>query len=141
MISKYTTNLTLPSLPPSAKISHGFPSLSSGSLLSVGQICDHNCTAIYTNCSIKIYNNKYVKIQENKPPIISVTQNAPSQPIYNFCSPIPYLAQYSINILRPDSANAKNIPNLKYHIDLYHAALFSTVTSTWNKDIKAGFLE
>jgi hypothetical protein len=52
MTSKSTTNLPLPDLPPSATISHGFKSLASGSLLSVGQICDHNCTAVFTDTAV-----------------------------------------------------------------------------------------
>ena len=81
MTSNSTTNFPLPSLPRSATISHDFPSLASVSIWSVGQICDHNCTAIFTNFPIKMYNNNDVKIQENKPPIISGIKNAPSQPL------------------------------------------------------------
>ena len=141
MTSKSTTNLPLPSLPPYATISHGFPSLASGSLLSVGRVCDHNCTSIFTDRSKKMYNNKDVKIQENKPPIIAGTRNAPSQPVYNVCIPIPDPAQHSINILRPESANATNLSHLQDRIAFYHAALFSPVVSTWTKAIKAGFLD
>ena len=113
--SKSTTNLPLPlsSLPPSVKISHGFPSLASVSLLSVGQICDHKCTAIFANCSIKMYNNNDVKIQENNLPILAGTQNAPSQLLYNFILPIPDPVQQYINILQPETANATNIPHIQ----------------------------
>ena len=101
MTSKSTTNLPLHSMSPSAKISHGLLSLIYGSLLSVDNFCAHSCTAIFTNRSIKMYNNKYVKIQENKPPIISGTRKAPSQPLYNVLLPIPDPVQDYINILRP----------------------------------------
>ena len=57
MTSQSTTNLPLPNLPPSATHSHGFPSLASGSLLSVGRICDHHCTAIFTDRSVKMFRN------------------------------------------------------------------------------------
>ena len=113
MTYKSTTNLSLPSLPPFTTISHVFPSLSSRSLLSAGKICDHNCTAIFTNRSVKIYNNNDVKIQENNLPILAGTQNAPSQLLYNFILPIPDPVQQYINILQPETANATNIPHIQ----------------------------
>jgi hypothetical protein len=141
MTSKSTTNLPLPSLPPSATISHGFPNLSSGSLLSVGKICDHRCTAIFTNNSIKMYRNADVHIKETKPPLISGTRNAPSQPLYNVCLPIPPPIPHSIHMLQSESANAAHLPHLQDRIAFYHAALFSPVISTWIKAINAGFLD
>ena len=113
MTSKSTTNIPLPSMPPSATISHGFPSLACGSILSSGKIYDHNCTAIFTNFPIKTYNNKYFNIQESKPPIISGTRNSHSEPLNNVCLPIKDPSQHSINILRPESANATNIPHIQ----------------------------
>ena len=64
MTYKSTTNLPLPSLSQSLTTSHGFTGLASGYLLSVGQTNNHNCTDIFINCSIKMYNTTDVKIQE-----------------------------------------------------------------------------
>ena len=83
MTSKSTTNLPLPDLPPSATVSHGFKSLASGSLLSVGQICDHECTAVFTNASVHMYKNPDIEITTLNPPIFSGTRDALTQPLYN----------------------------------------------------------
>ena len=83
MTSNTTSNLPIPTLPPSATLSHGFPKLASGSLLSVGQICNHNCTAIFTDKSVKIYNTSDITVKQHKEPILAGTRNAPSQPLYN----------------------------------------------------------
>jgi len=142
MTSNTTSNLPIPKLPPSATISHGFPKLASGSLLSVGQICDHNCTAIFTNKSVKMYNTSDITIKQHNEPILAGTRNAPSQPLYNIRLPIPQESKpHAINILIPQSVNATHLPHLNDRIAFYHATLFSPVISTWIKSINAGRLD
>ena len=46
--STHQANINLPSLPTSATSVHLFPSLASGSLLSIGQLCDSGCSATFT---------------------------------------------------------------------------------------------
>ena len=53
MVSSETTHLPVPSLPPSAKNSHGFNHMASRSLFSVGQACNHNCIAVFDQNSVK----------------------------------------------------------------------------------------
>ena len=53
MVSSATTHIPIPYLPTSATKSHGFNHLASGSLFSVLQACDHNCTALFDNNSVK----------------------------------------------------------------------------------------
>ena len=65
--STHQANLNINNLPPSAKTVHVFPSLASGSLLSVGQLCDHGCTATFTSSSATISRNGH--------PIITGTRN------------------------------------------------------------------
>jgi hypothetical protein len=48
MTSTHTAELPLPHLPPAACLCHIFPQLSSGSLLYIGQLCDHGCEALFT---------------------------------------------------------------------------------------------
>jgi len=142
MTSNTTTNLPIPTLPPSATLSHGFPKLASGSLLSVGQICDHNCTAFFTDKSVKMYNTSDITVNQHKEPIIAGTRNAPSQPLYNIRLPITQESKpHAINILSPQSANATHLPHLNDRIAFYHATLFSPVISTWIKSINAGRLD
>ena len=149
MTSQSTATLPLPSLPPSATISHGFPSLASGSLLSVGKICDHDCTAIFTDRTVKMFRNADVNIQTVQPPLISGTRNAPKQPLYNVRLPLPApvhpslpaATNHAINLLTPESVNSVQLPHLRDPIAFYHATLFSPVISTWTDAINAGFLD
>jgi hypothetical protein len=141
MTSKSTAHLPLRSLPASATISHGFPSLASGSLLSVGKICDHNCTAVFTDRTVKMYRNTDVQIKPIKPPIIAGTRNSPSQPLYNVRLPLQPPPPHSINLLTPASANATILPHLRDRIAFYHATLFSPVLSTWIDAINNGYLD
>ena len=53
IVSYTTTHLPITSLLPHATKSHGFNHLASGYLFSVGQACNHNCTAAFDNNSIK----------------------------------------------------------------------------------------
>ena len=53
MVSSATTYLPIPSLTPYAIKSHGFDHLASGSIFSVKKSCDHNCTAVFDNNSVK----------------------------------------------------------------------------------------
>ena len=140
MTSKSTTNLPLPELPPSATMSHGFKSLASGSLLSVGQICDHDCTAIFTDTDVHMYKNPDIKITTTKPPIFSGTRDAPIQPLYNIKLPVPVPPSQAMNLLQLQSSNAVKLPYLHDRIAFYHATLFSPVISTWIKATDAEYL-
>ena len=111
MTSISTANLPLPGLPSLATLSHGFPSLASGSLLSVGQICDNQCTAIFTDRTVRMYHNKDVNIRTTQPAFLSGTRNSPSQPLYSVRLPIPSAKTHSANLLLP-SANATILPHL-----------------------------
>jgi len=130
MTSESTTNLPIPHLPASATISHGFKSLASGSLLSVGQICDHNCTAIFTNKSVHMYKTPDITIKPLKSPIFSGTHDAPTQPLYNIKLPIPLTTTKAMNLPQLQSLNAVKLPYLHNRIAFYHATLFSPVIST-----------
>lgn len=56
--STHTATLNLPSLPLAARAAHIFPHMASASLLSIGLLCDHGCTAIYTNTQVQILDSK-----------------------------------------------------------------------------------
>jgi hypothetical protein len=55
--STHTGELNLPQLPPAARLCHLFPHLTTGSLLSMGQLCDHDCTAIFTKTVLHVHFN------------------------------------------------------------------------------------
>ena len=140
MTSESTTNLPIPHLPASATISHGFKSLASGSLLSVGQICDHNCTAIFTNKSVHMYKTPDITIKPLKSPIFSGTRDAPTQPLYNIKLPIPLTTPRTMNLPQFQSLNAVKLPYLHDRTAFYHATLFSPVISTWINATDAEYL-
>ena len=45
-----------------AKVGHMFDGLQSGSLLSIGQLCDDDCVALFTKYDVKIYKDGKVII-------------------------------------------------------------------------------
>jgi len=140
MTSESTTNLPIPHLPASATISHGFKSLASGSLLSVGQICNHNYTAIFTNKSVHMYKTPDITIKPLNSPIFSGTRDAPTQPLYNIKLPISLTTPEKLNLLKLESLNAVKLPYLHDRIAFYHATLFSPVISTWINATDAEYL-
>ena len=79
MQSISTASLPIPDLPATATKAHGFPHLASGSLLSVGQLCDHQCTAVFTSTKANIYHNKDIQIIPKGQSILEGTRSAHDQ--------------------------------------------------------------
>ena len=67
MQSTHIANMNLPTLSSEAKIGHVIPNLSSASLLSIGQLCDDNCLALFTKEKVFIFkqNTLLLKGQRN----------------------------------------------------------------------------
>jgi hypothetical protein len=63
MMSTHEAELDIPLLPAHAKKVHIFPELASGSLLSIGQLCDGGCTATFTASKLYIYLHGKIIIQ------------------------------------------------------------------------------
>ena len=55
--STHTTRLHIPQVPDTATQAHVFPDLHPHSLLSVGLLCDHDCTATFTRHNVTIHRN------------------------------------------------------------------------------------
>jgi hypothetical protein len=80
----HTCNVDIPGVPPAARTGHLFPHLGT-SLLSIGQLCDHGCTATFNRTSVSIQrNNKTILTGFRDPhtnlwclPITSSTNPAP----------------------------------------------------------------
>ena len=138
MQSISTASLPIPDLPATATKAHGFPHLASGSLLSVGQLCDHQCTAVFTSTKANIYHNKDIQIIPKGQSILEGTRSAHDQlwsvQLVPPTHPLPTPAQHK--------AFATVIqPSLPDRISFYHAALFSPVLTTWLKAIKLNNLD
>ena len=121
------------------------PNLASGSLMSVGKICDAGCTAIFNSTSVEIYQNKHVNITTKNKPIISGTRNSPIKPLYSIQLPL-------TNTTTTSTASTNNIPihhinasvhnpSIRNRVAFYHAALFSPTVATWLNAHNKKFLD
>ena len=75
MKSICTSKLPIPQLPLGATWEHGFQHLASGSLLSVGQLCDHGYSAIFDKHQVRIYKSAQVAILPRAPSILAGYRN------------------------------------------------------------------
>jgi hypothetical protein len=64
--STATTQLQIPIIPHSTKTAHLFPQLRDQSLLSIGQLCDVGCAAIFDNNSVNITYDNTLLLQGNR---------------------------------------------------------------------------
>jgi hypothetical protein len=55
--SSHACNLFLTDLPPQARQAHILPGLIHNSLLSVGQLCDNECSVTFTQDQVTVYKN------------------------------------------------------------------------------------
>ena len=58
MTSTHTSCLHIPSLPPEASHQHLLPAMKTTDLLSIGQLCEHGCTAIFYKRRLIICNEQ-----------------------------------------------------------------------------------
>jgi hypothetical protein len=134
--STHTGTFPVPGLPLSAFRAHIFPSLKSHSLLSIGQLCDHGCKAIFTHNGGIITLDGLVLLTGTRsnatnglwnldpldPPTTPLT--APSSPITG-----------SVNVMFHTTLAHDTIAN---RIAFYHASLFSPSLSTLCQAIDDG---
>ena len=129
-----TGNLPLP-LPSSVTKATVYPALKSASLLSIGQLCDVGCSAVFTKEMLKVFNtsNDLILTGHRNPADSLWDVNLSSlQPTPPTTASTP--APNSINIImRFDKTKAE----LAMY---YHACLGSSVVSTFIHAIKQGFL-
>ncbi|KAI2490331.1 hypothetical protein MHU86_24250 [Fragilaria crotonensis] len=134
--STHTATLDLPLLPPAARFAHIFPTLSSGSLLSIGLLCDHGCTATFNPHSVDITLDGATILTGTRSPTTNLwtidlsAHQPPARPI--FLSH--HQPSHSINALLANDAT------IARRVAFYHAALFSPSLSTWCSALDAGHL-
>ena len=128
--STHTAFLNIPQLPPSA--CHIFPTLASGSLISIGTLCDHGCIATFTADTVTISLNNDI--------ILTGTRSGPTS-LWHLHLPsptTPTCCNLTINDA-PTNTNATThsansvIPQhtIADRIAFYHATMFSPSLSTW----------
>jgi hypothetical protein len=126
--STHLATLDLPALPLAARQCHLFPDLTSGSLISVGQLCDHGCTAKFTADSVDITHCDSTVLHGTRTPATGLWHvNSPSVCVQPVVPPPAMLL----------SAHATSVAA---HVAFYHAAMCSPSLSTWCAAIDAGFL-
>ena len=124
----HTATLDVPSLPLQARQVHLFNKLASGSLLSLGQLCDAGCTAYFDNTAVYIfYQGKIIlhgnrSIQTNHLWQLDPQRKPAASPI---C--------HSLNALLDN-------PTIAERIKFYHASMFSPTLQTFGEAIDAGYL-
>ena len=116
----------MPQLPAPATAVHLFPSLATGSLISIGQLCDSGCTATFTKTKATVSHNGNTILQGTRHPATTLWHLDPDQ-----SSPHQHCTSVNSTIGQPSTAN---------RVRFYHAALFSPTLTTIHSAIKAGFL-
>ncbi len=66
MITSHMAELDLPDLPQAAQTAHIFPDLGATLLILVGQLCDADCTATFTNNLVTITHNDTTILSGNR---------------------------------------------------------------------------
>jgi hypothetical protein len=116
-------------MPPASIHSHILPALAEHSLLSVGQLCDHGCTATFTAKDVTITKNAITLLQGQR-----AVDGLWSVPLASTPPAQPHAPEHHINAAIKSSTMAKQIQFL-------HAACFSPTPSTWIRAINKGHFE
>ena len=119
MQSTHTGLLDILQLPIAARQVHIFSSLVSGSLLSIGQLCDHSCSTYFNKTKLYIMYNSRIIIQGNRD----------------------YTKLWSIDSKKAQIHSPNSVidtPTIEKRIKFYTKSLFSTTLSTLASAITAG---
>ena len=136
--SSHTAELLLPGLPLTAIQCHIFPDLIAGSLLSIGQLCDHGCNATFTATTVTITNNNIPIITGFRCPLTKLwTINLKPQQKSSFVNPI-HLAIDNHPIQDSHIALAAST-TVAEQVAFMHATLCSPVISTWCDAVDKGY--
>ena len=121
MQATQTCELNIPHLPHAARQAHMFDELASGSLLSIGQLCDAGCTAWFDKKKLYIFYQGKIIMQGTRQ----------RNKLWTMDEPI--TQHHSLN-------SVVDAPTIAERIKFYHASLFSPTMTTLENAIKAGYL-
>ena len=127
--STHTATLPIPSLDANATKVHIFPTLLSA-LLSVGQLCDSDCSITFKKNEVSIFNSHN--------DLITTGFRDTSTGMYNIPLPIPTKMTKPISLANGIIKRDTPISDL---CQFLHASLFSPTLSTLENAIKHGFLD
>jgi hypothetical protein len=126
--STHQATLDLPSLPLAARTCHLFPDLTSGSLISIGQLCNYGCTANFTATTVTLQHDGQTVLQGSR---------APPSGLWIIPTPA---ARALDPVVPPTMLLSSHQNSVADRVAFYHAAMFSPPISTWCAAIDAGFL-
>jgi hypothetical protein len=139
--STHTCHINLPGLPEAATLAHIFPGLANHALISIGQLCDNQCEATFTNTHVTITRDN-VKLFSGPRDTNGLWRiHLPSVP------PQPLLPQANLAITGPTpirnsircQANVAITSSTTSDLMTFlHASLFSPVPSILLKSIRNG---
>ena len=128
MHSTHTALLPFPQLPLAARRAHVFPALQNKALLSIGQFCDSNFTAVFHDIQVNLIND-YTTI---------TGQRDPSTGLYYIDLPKP--PPGAPREVCPFACSAYEMKTKADLVQYLHLCDFSPVVHTWTKAIDAGYL-
>jgi hypothetical protein len=140
--SSHTAVLQLPSiLPLGARTAHIFPGLKSGSLISIGQLCDHGCTATFDATRVRIYYQDQIIMTGSRSSDTNhlwILELDGVMPNSNPSNNTPVSAPPALEPTIGTAHSLMSYDTIAERIAFYHAALFSPVISTWCDAIDNG---
>jgi hypothetical protein len=121
--SSHTCNLLLTDLSHQARQAHIFPGLVHNSLISVGQLCDNECSVTFTQDHVTVTRNEKDVMYGSRDPKSRLWRVDLKYKMK------PKISQFN---------HAHDNNNQKDLLNYLHAGCFSPVKSTWIKAIKMG---
>jgi hypothetical protein len=128
----YST-IKLAILPPAARAAHICPELKNGALISVGQLCDHGCTAFFTKTDVTIELNGSKIMHGTRMPhngmwMVNLSNTAIRPP-----------PQTHVPNVTHTCANIHTISTKRNLVTYFHKCCFSPTVSAWIAATDAGF--
>jgi hypothetical protein len=117
-----------------ATTGHIFPNLQSGSLVSIGQLCDDNCVALFAKSDMAIYKDGAIIIRGKR----DATNGLWSMPLDPSTSPPPATTPTKTHHANSVLQSTKTKADLAAFL---HACAFSPVPSTFLRAIKRGHFD
>ena len=127
MHSTHTELLPFPQMPLAARRAHVFPEFQNKALISIGQFCDSNFTAVFRKGQVKLINYDTTITGQRDPSTGLYYIDLPEQP------PV------SPQSLHPFSCSAYEIKTKSELVQYLHRCDFSPVVHTWTKAIDAEY--
>lgn len=134
MHATHEAELDLPTLPTKARHVYIVPELKSAPLLSVGQLCDNNCSALFEKHQVTIFHDGQAVLSGTRLGPTHLWQLSPSSNPQPNIAPPPAQALATRPSFLPSATSIKNI------VAFLHAALGSPTISTLQQALDKGYI-